>query len=88
MSPSVIFLSETKTNENKMEYVRKVLGFDGCVEVDVLGFTGGLAVLWKNEMNISMDYLSHHIIGINFNFAATKVWKTWFCYDPTCYNLK
>lgn len=82
------FLSETKTNEIRMEYVRRVLSFDGCVVVDASSFKSDLAVLWKNEVNISVDYLSNHIIGVTFNFTAAKVWKAWFCYGPTCYSLK
>ncbi|CAN1826510.1 hypothetical protein LINPERHAP1_LOCUS31582 [Linum perenne] len=31
-----------------MEVIRRKIGFDGCVAVDVVGHSGGLAILWRS----------------------------------------
>src|SRR3954465_10253726 len=47
----VLFLSETLSKKQKLESIRILLKFDSCLSVDVVGRSGGLAVLWKGTAN-------------------------------------
>src|SRR4051812_5789345 len=46
--PDIVFLSETLANTQEMEYICVVLKFNACLAVDVVGRSGGIAVLWRN----------------------------------------
>lgn len=60
--PVVIFLMETLSNNNKMQALKRKLGWYGCFTVDPLGRGGGLAILWKEEVNVSvMSFSQNHI---------------------------
>ncbi|XP_027182377.1 uncharacterized protein LOC113780798 [Coffea eugenioides] len=51
-SPELIFLSETKNRKDVMNKVRLQLRYDRLFVVDPVGRAGGLAVLWRNELQI------------------------------------
>ena len=53
-SPDIIFLSETKRWSSEMSKIRGQLNFDHGVWVDVIGKSGGLALLWSNEVEMSI----------------------------------
>ncbi|XP_042942950.1 uncharacterized protein LOC122277139 [Carya illinoinensis] len=61
-SPNVIFLSETKCNRTRMEGIRNKLNFDHSFIVDCVGRSGGIAFLWKKEVEAELNsYSNHHI---------------------------
>lgn len=49
-APLVVFFIETKLTAKKMELVNKKLRFDECFEVDCFRRSGGLALLWREEV--------------------------------------
>lgn len=58
----VVFLMETKCDRKKMEEIRDRIGFMGCFVVDCVGRSGGLCLLWNEEVTVSIkSYTSHHI---------------------------
>lgn len=63
-APLVIFLSETKINKSKVEKVRYKLGMEQSFVVDSLGKSGGLAMLWKSEVNAQLHTYSHNHISL------------------------
>ncbi|XP_042939489.1 uncharacterized protein LOC122274518 [Carya illinoinensis] len=61
-SPDVIFLSETKCYRIRMEGIRNKLNFDHSFIVDSVGRSGGIAFLWKKEVEAELNsYSNHHI---------------------------
>lgn len=42
-------LIETKANASRLDNVKRMLDFDGCFVVEIVGRKGGLALLWKEE---------------------------------------
>lgn len=45
-----------------MERCKFSLGFKNCLSVNCIGRGGGLALLWKKEVNLSvLSYLKSHI---------------------------
>uniref|UniRef100_A0A803P9U4 Reverse transcriptase domain-containing protein n=1 Tax=Cannabis sativa TaxID=3483 RepID=A0A803P9U4_CANSA len=53
--PGMIFLAETRLNEAAMERIRIVLGFDSCFVVAARGKSGGLALLWKDSWEVTIN---------------------------------
>lgn len=47
--PTFIFLCETIGRKDKLEGIRRHLGFEGMVVVEPQGRSGGLALLWREE---------------------------------------
>lgn len=47
---------------SKASFLRKRLGFEGCIVVDPIGLSGGLILLWKREGSVEIiNYSQRHI---------------------------
>ena len=60
------FLSKTKANVNRMEFVKNSIKFDNKCVVEAKGSAGGLCIMWKN--GLSMD-----VVEFDKNLIAIKV---------------
>ena len=61
-----MFLCETKSNSRHMDRLRFKLNFDYCFSVDSRGSSGGLCVLWKDEIKLclcssSQNHIDFHV---------------------------
>jgi hypothetical protein len=62
--PWMVFLMETKLRKEKMEVIRCKLGFSCMFVVDCVGRSGGLALLWGDDISVEIQNFSHrHING-------------------------
>lgn len=52
--PGLLFLIETISRKKQMEWLRVKLGFDGLFVVDPVGQSGGLALLWKEDIKLEV----------------------------------
>ena len=52
LSPSMMFLSETKNREKYMDRVKEKLNFANSCVVESMNRSGGMALLWKDEVKI------------------------------------
>lgn len=52
--PMMVFLMETKLQKEKMERIRHILGFPNMFVVDCVGKSGGLALLWREEIIVDI----------------------------------
>ena len=48
----VFFFSETWSNTEHMRWIRDRIDFDGCFTVLNIGRGGGLALLWRANVNV------------------------------------
>ena len=82
--PLVLFLSETKLDEKRMESLRCYWGFAGKFIVPSRGQSGGLALLWSKEQAVSISsYLHYHIDAI-MDEGVEGAWRfTGFYGSPT-----
>ncbi|KAK5802672.1 hypothetical protein PVK06_030285 [Gossypium arboreum] len=44
-NPDTVFLCETKVDSNKMSCIRNLCRTDGCLAINAIGKSGGLAML-------------------------------------------
>ncbi|KAK2637678.1 hypothetical protein Ddye_025473 [Dipteronia dyeriana] len=82
-SPEFIFPSETKVNGNKASRVKEVLGFNGCFSVDSVGISGGLMLLWKDILVVTVLSFSSGHIDARVRMEDGFLWRfTGFYGDP------
>ena len=61
-APKVLFLMETKQTVKEMKWIQNELHFDAMLVVACLGRRGGLAMLWKEEVDLNIQtYNQNHI---------------------------
>ncbi|XP_059431636.1 uncharacterized protein LOC132165159 [Corylus avellana] len=74
--PSMVFLMETKLRKVKMEVIRYKLGFSNLFVVDCVGKSGGLALLWGDDVVVDIqNYSQRHINGIIQSPNSNVQWK-------------
>ncbi|KAG5553067.1 hypothetical protein RHGRI_011057 [Rhododendron griersonianum] len=79
--PSIFFLMETKNNKVLQETIRRRLGFDFSNYVDLIGLSGGLALWWKNEVEIDIEASTKNIVHTVISEKAfSHVWAASFIY--------
>jgi exonuclease III len=62
--PRLVFLMETKMINKKIEFLRYKLGFDQIFVVDSVGRSEGLALLWHDELQLSIQNFSRRHINV------------------------
>jgi hypothetical protein len=72
--PGVVFLMETKLHNKKMARIKQKMGFNNMLTVDCVGRSGGLALLWKDEMGIEIINYSRRHIHAKVNQANLVPW--------------
>ncbi|XP_058755632.1 uncharacterized protein LOC131628842 [Vicia villosa] len=77
--PDIIFLSETLADSRKLERTRVSLKYESCLAVEVVGRSGGIAVLWNNSMKCSVLNFSRNFINLLVQDDVRGEWRL------TCY---
>jgi len=52
--PTILFLIETKIRNEKMQKLRASMGFEGMLTVEPIGLSGGLALLWRDNREVTI----------------------------------
>ncbi|XP_071685392.1 uncharacterized protein [Lolium perenne] len=73
-NPVVVFLSETKKRAKAMERIRWRLGFKHGVAVDCRGFSGGLALWWRDGIEVDVRPWCQYYIDAAITFEGKK-WR-------------
>ena len=72
----VVFLTETKKKNAGMTKVRMKIGFENGFYVKKEGKGGGLAMLWRREVNLEIkSYSMHHIDAVITGEGARFQWR-------------
>ncbi|KAL8132330.1 hypothetical protein AgCh_007992 [Apium graveolens] len=81
--PVIIFLCETLSSKDKMEFIRCKLGFDGLFVVESQGRSGGLAMLWKEQDQAKVISYSQNHIDVEVRVEGLGLWRlTGFYGEP------
>lgn len=74
VSPMVVFIGETKVLKRNCEWWRNVLGFSGQFFANAHGRSGGLLLLWRDFMDISIKSYSLGHIDCSIK-CADHLWR-------------
>ncbi|CAN6558737.1 unnamed protein product [Malus baccata var. baccata] len=72
--PSMIFLSETKMRDHRIDGIRRRLGYSFGFHVSPIGRAGGLSLWWIESMNVNILFSSAHIIDVCFCLEDSLSW--------------
>ena len=73
--PSVVFLAETWADEARLKEVKRNLGFDHLHFVERINKGGGLALLWKHNVDLQVQTSSKNHIDAIINKGVDGAWR-------------
>ncbi|MDV3146693.1 MAG: hypothetical protein Q8754_02525 [Sweet potato little leaf phytoplasma] len=73
-NPQIVFVSETKCGEDRMNKIKVGCKFEGCLSVPSSGLSGGLCLLWKDSSLVTIRSFSNNHIDA-FVEALDKKWR-------------
>jgi hypothetical protein len=73
-NPVVVFLCETKQSDKEMDKIKWRLGFRNGVAVSCVGRSGGLALWWRDEVEVSMRPWCQYYIDAQITCQG-KSWR-------------
>ena len=65
--PKILFLSETKLDSDGFKRLKRKIDFQQGCEVPQVGLEGGLALLWRDNVDIDVQTSSPHHIDALIN---------------------
>jgi hypothetical protein len=72
----MVFLMETKLRAAKVELLHVRMGFGSVFVVDSVGRSGGLALFWREEVDVTVQNYSRRHINAVVKFGdCPHLWK-------------
>jgi exonuclease III len=71
----ILFLSETKLDERRMQRFRWMLGLTNMLVHDCGGQGGGIAVLWRRGVDVSLRTMSKYHIDMDIKGTNGGSWR-------------
>ena len=82
-NPLLLFLSETKMRSQRADELRWRLGFQNAFGVSSVGLSGGLVLLWKNNVTVDLKSYSKFHIDVWVTMENGRQWRfTGFYGEP------
>lgn len=82
MSPSILFLSETKISNFRITSIRQSLNFG----IDSVGIKGGLGIFWKSDWKVELKSYGPGHIDTFVTDPNDSTWRfTGFYGNPICH---
>ena len=73
--PSVLFIAETWADEARLKEIKRKIEFDNLFIVERNNRGGGLALFWRNSVDLQVDSCSPNHIDSIINKGKEKVWR-------------
>jgi exonuclease III len=73
--PVMMFLIETKLDVKRMEKVRASVGFQYVFTVPSKGRSGGLALMWKDSIEVRVQTFSQHHVDVHVHMDTNSWWR-------------
>lgn len=73
--PKIIFLCETFQRKGEIDRIIRELRNASCLEVEANGHSGGLALLWDDDITVSIQSYSRNHIDAKVEEGENKTWR-------------
>ena len=73
--PSIVFLAKTWLDKARLLFLRDKLKFEGLLEFSREGRGGGVAIMWKKDVDFSIDTYSLNHIDAIINKGKDDEWR-------------
>ena len=73
--PSIMFIVETWIDEVRLKDIKRNLEFDHMFVVPRINRGGGLALFWKNSINVTIETFSKNHIDSIINKRKEDAWR-------------
>ena len=85
--PSILFIAETWADEAKLKEIKQKIELDNLFIVERNNRGGGLAIFWRNSVDLQVDSCSPNHIDSIINKEKEKVWRfTGFYGEPVTHK--
>lgn len=85
--PMIFGLLETKMSGDGTDKICNNLGFDNWVRIEVVGFSGAIWVLWKEEVEVDISFSYPQFILLNITEARQRKWSLAVVYASPIQSL-
>ena len=86
-SPEVVFIAKSKTKLHRIERIRSSIGFVDKFSVDPVGKSGGLAIFWKDGVDLEIVYSDKNVIAsLVYSDPPSSPWLFLLIYGPPYVN--
>ncbi|XP_074360471.1 uncharacterized protein LOC141700659 [Apium graveolens] len=75
LRPNIVFLMETLSKTERIKHLCSKLGFDNYWAVDCVGRSGGVAMLWKNNVKCNVVGFGSNYIDAQVMNANDVLWR-------------
>ncbi|XP_070667947.1 uncharacterized protein [Malus domestica] len=72
--PTMIFLSETKMKDHRLDGIRRRLGYSNGFHVPPVGRAGGLSLWWQDTLRVIVLFSSKHVIDVCYYLEEVSSW--------------
>lgn len=86
-NPSVMALLETKVSGDRANDICKKLNFSNWIRIEAIGFSGGIWILWKEEIDLQVKF-THPQFAISDIRSDNKHWNMVIVYASPDYQLR
>ena len=84
--PDIIFFMETKQGRDELVDLQVLLGYDRIMTVNPIDYSGGLALLWKNSVNISFKHVDKHLVDLEVQMGGETFFMSCIYGEPVRKN--
>ena len=77
----VVFLAETLTDDARLEFIKRSIGFDHRWVVPRVGKGGGLVLYWKAPINLTVEDLDRYYIDAVIDKNTENEWRLMGFYE-------
>ena len=86
-SPSLVFLFETRLVNAWATGVRFSIGYSNAFVVDYVGWSGGILLVWKEDLDVTIrSYSRGHVDALIISHRGYKLALYWVRWQASCFK--